>query len=505
MDRRLRIRLRTQQRARLGARLGALPGRPAVLDLGMAGLLAALSLLLVWKMIAPDAVAGKKLGSLFGSVSASRWHAVAWVVTSCAGLSALPLRRRFPVPVFAVTLAMATAHSFLLGFGALPVDLAVPAAVYTLAATTSRRTSVCVLAAGMLLAEAVDRLAVAVRSPVSGAVAKMLTGDWLGTPTTAVVPAVILVAAWFAGDSSRARQAYLAEVERRARDAERDRDRQAELAASAERARITRELHDVIAHALSVMVIQAQGAGSALRRRQPEDTDEALHAIVTTGRRALAETRRLLGVVRTAEGDPELAPQPGLADLASLVTRVRQAGTPVELRVEGAPRPLAAGLELSAYRIIQEGLTNTIKHGGAAASAVVRVCYGDAEICVEVTDDGAGPGSWQPAAEANNQDQDQDAEREHDGSSSARGHGLPGMRARVAMLGGELVTEPVTTGGFRVRARLPLHVPTAAMPLPFGKNRYVAPGQSVLSARSAADRRPGQDRSPGAGRPRGRQ
>src|SRR5262249_59320548 len=158
-----------------------------------------------------------------------------------------------------------------------------------------------------------------------------------------------------AGAARGARRAYLAEAERRARDAERDRDRQADLAAAAERARITRELHDVIAHALSVMVIQAQGAGAALRRRHPEDTASALDAIVATGRDALTETRRLLGVVRRAPAaGPELAPPPDLEGLPELVAKVPQAGPPAELRVPGAPPRPPPRLGRAASRAIPE-------------------------------------------------------------------------------------------------------------------------------------------------------
>jgi signal transduction histidine kinase len=432
-------------------RLRALLGRPVALDIAIAALLAALSLIFTWQMIDPGSSA-KELSYTFGLAASLHWHVLIWLLTSGAALTVLPLRRRFPIIVFAVTLTVAIAHSVVLEFSPSPADVAVPIATYTLAAKKPRTGSLSLLAAGMVLAVTADKLALAVAYSDSLRLVKILGGGWLGRPTTAIMLAMVLVAAWFAGDSSRTRQAYLAEVERRAADAIRDRDRQAELAAAAERARLTRELHDVIAHALSVMVIQAQGAASALRLRHREDTDRALDAIVATGRSALAETRRLLGVVKDEAGDePELAPQPGLADVADLVNRVRQAGTPVELFVEGFQRPLAVGLELSAYRIIQEGLTNTIKHGGSTASAVVRLSFSDTEICVDVTDDGQGSapcGRGQADEEASHQD--------------ATGHGLSGMRARVAMLGGELTAGPIATGGFRVYARLPIQVPGTA-------------------------------------------
>jgi signal transduction histidine kinase len=197
-------------------------------------------------------------------------------------------------------------------------------------------------------------------------------------------------------------------------------------------------------------VIQAQGAGTTLRQHRPAETGEALDTIVSAGRGALAETRRLLGVVRQAPGtEPELAPLPQLAGLTELVAGVRRAGTPVELHVEGAARPLEAVVELSAYRIIQEALTNTIKHAGPAATATVRVSYGDSELRVEVTDDGPGPAGIREEV-------------------TARGHGLAGMRTRAESLGGELTAGPAsgTAGagpaGFRVRASLPLRAPQDA-------------------------------------------
>jgi signal transduction histidine kinase len=300
-----------------------------------------------------------------------------------------------------------------------------PIALYSLAAAAPRRVSLSALGGGVALA--------AIASALIGG---RLGAGWLEQPSYITASGLALAAAWFAGDGSRTRRAYLAEVERRARDAERDRDRQAELAVAAERSRITGELHDVIAHALSVMVIQAQGAGSALRRRYPDEAGAALDAIVATGRGALAETRTLLGVVhQPGDTEPALAPQPSLAGLGQLVGQVRQAGTPVELRIEGSPRVLAAGVELSAYRIIQEGLTNTIKHGGPSAAAAVRISYGEAELIVEITDNGCATTDPGPP-----------------------GRGLSGMLARAAVLGGEVTAGPDTAGGFRVWARLPLTV-----------------------------------------------
>jgi signal transduction histidine kinase len=421
--------------------LPALLRRPIAADLAMTAALAGLAAGLGWSMTAKFSDNSKMIYALG---SAAAWHRllITWWLATAVGLGALPLRRRFPLAVFGMTLVMAAAHFAAPVFGLSPADLAVPIALYSVAATTPRRVSVSALGGGIALGVAASAL-----------IGSHIGIGWLVQPSYIADSGLALAAAWFAGDGARTRRAYLAEVEQRASDAERDRDRQAELAVAAERSRITGELHDVIAHALSVMVIQAQGAGSALRRRRPEQAGEALDAIVAAGRDALAETRTLLGVVRQLDdNEPALAPQPSLAGLGPLIDQVRRAGTPVELRIEGIPRALAAGVELSAYRIIQEGLTNTIKHAGPCAAASVRIAYGEAELVVEVTDDGratagASPGTASPRP----------ASPGPAGDSPA-GHGLSGMRARAAMLGGEVTAGPAAAGGFRVRARLPLSV-----------------------------------------------
>ena len=415
-------------------RLSLLVRQPATLDAGLAVLLAGLSVLAVWRLIDPAGLDTTKLKYEFGTPQLQYWHTLGWLAAVGVELGVLPLRRRLPVTVLAVTLGMAAAHSLLLPDTPTPADLAVAIAVFTVASVRPRPISAGAAMAGLLLAYGLDALLLQViNSGVYGE--KTLAAIWPVKPANLAVPVLVLAAAWLAGDSARTRRAYVAEVERRAADAERDLDRQAELAAAAERERITRELHDVIAHALSVMVIQAQGAGSALRRRRSAETGEALDAIVTTGRGALAEVRRLLGVVRRPAGaEPELAPQPGLGDLPALAARVRRAGTPVQLRVTGTVRPLASGVELSAYRIIQEALTNTMKHAGPGATAVVGVHYAGPEVVVEITDDGVrGLGGNAPG-----------------------GHGLAGMQARAAMLGGELTAGPCDGSGFRVRAQLPV-------------------------------------------------
>jgi signal transduction histidine kinase len=219
--------------------------------------------------------------------------------------------------------------------------------------------------------------------------------------------------------------------ERRAELAERERDVAAREAVVEERARIARELHDAIAHNVSMMVVQA---GAERRTLEPnnEPTREVLTTIEQIGRGALTEMRRLVGMLRSDDADP-LAPQPGLGDLPKLVTQVREAGLPVELHVDGEPRELPVGLELSAYRIVQEALTNALKHAGDARASV-RVSYGPDSLELEIVDDGAGGPSRAPGG----------------------GHGLVGMRERVALYGGRFDAGRAPSGGFAIRVLLPI-------------------------------------------------
>ncbi|MGA4840406.1 sensor histidine kinase [Streptomyces sp. G45] len=247
--------------------------------------------------------------------------------------------------------------------------------------------------------------------------------------------------AWVLGDSIRTRRAYLAQLEERAARLEKEREAQAKVAVAAERARIARELHDVVAHNVSVMVVQADGAAYVLDAA-PDQAKQALATISGTGRQALAEMRRLLGVLRTGEPEEsgEYVPQPDVEQLNELIEQVRGAGLPVDFKVEGTPRPLPSGVELTAYRIVQEALTNTRKHGGENAGASVRLVYFDDGLGLLVEDDGKGAPH----------------ELYEDGGADGRGHGLIGMRERVGMVGGTLDAGPRPGGGFRISALLPL-------------------------------------------------
>jgi signal transduction histidine kinase len=239
--------------------------------------------------------------------------------------------------------------------------------------------------------------------------------------------------AWLIGDGLRTRRAYIGELEEKAERLERERETEAARIAAEEQTRIARELHDVIAHNLSVIVVQAAAANDVFDRR-PEQAREAVRRIEQTGRTALTELRQLLGAIRTDGVD--FAPQPGLDRLDDLVRRMRDSGLEVGLTIEGTPRELATPVDVSAYRIVQEALTNTLKHAHASR-ADVSVSYGDSELAVEITDDGSTQGNG-------------------DGG----GTGLIGMRERVAAFGGSLSAGPAPGGGFAVSARLPL--PAAA-------------------------------------------
>ena len=256
----------------------------------------------------------------------------------------------------------------------------------------------------------------AITAPVVALISR-LGGVGLGL---SVIP---LLAFWLAGVLVRVRRQAASLAARNAAL-----QRQAEQATAAERTRIARELHDIVAHHLSVVVLQAAGA------RASGKAEAALEKIEHSGRQALAETRRLLGVLREPAEETGLAPQPGVGELEVLADSVRAAGLPVNLVISGEPAALPAAVDVSVYRIVQESLTNVLKHAGPARADVTIGCAEEA-VTIEITDDGAGD--------------------PRDGNQ-ASGHGLAGMRERVAIFGGELRAGPRPGGGFAVRARLPL-------------------------------------------------
>jgi signal transduction histidine kinase len=247
------------------------------------------------------------------------------------------------------------------------------------------------------------------------------------------IPWVALLCAtpWFVGRAMRGRLDESALLQRRAQRLERERVE----AVTGERARIARELHDVVAHSVSVMVVQA-GAAERVLGRDPAAAVEPLRSIQETGRQALVEMSRLLGLLRDGGEELGLAPQPGIEQLDALLAQMRESGLPVSLEVDGERRPLPPGVDLSAYRVVQEALTNALKHAGDARARVLLRYRPDA-LEVEVTDDGAGGGN-----------------------GHAGGHGLAGMRERVAVFGGQIHAGHLPGGGFEVAVRLPLEAPS---------------------------------------------
>jgi signal transduction histidine kinase len=336
-------------------------------------------------------------------------------------LHTLPLaaRRRFPGTVLALCVASGLAFAALF---MMPVFLgpAILVAVYSVAAYGDRWVSLAGLAAAELGLAAVQLIQGRFEEPVA----------W--------VPfALIIGAAWLLGYFVGDRHVYAARLEERTAELEQAREELARRAVAEERLRLARELHDVVAHSMSVIAVQS-GVGAHVAESRPEEVGKALSAIEATSRATLEELRRLLGVLRQdSEPQASLAPVPGLADLEGLLGEVAKAGLAVRLQVEGTPSPLPAGVDLSAYRIVQEALTNVVKHAGPA-QAQVTIGYRDRDVTVEVTDDGRGAAA--PTGDGR----------------GGTGHGLVGMRERVAAFGGDLETGPRPGGGFRVAARLPL-------------------------------------------------
>ncbi|MFF0062794.1 sensor histidine kinase [Streptomyces sp. NPDC005279] len=339
------------------------------------------------------------------------------------------LRRRMPEQMLVLAAALGVAQ-LALDVEVNPADFAMLVIIYTVTAHDGARWASRLALAGGLSAATLAQL----RWPVEN------TGAG-GKIFFTIVMSVPFALAWVLGDSIRTRRAYFAQLEERATRLEREREAQAKVAVAAERARIARELHDVVAHNVSVMVVQADGAAYVLDAA-PDQAKQALETISSTGRQALAEMRRLLGVLRTGDAPEsgEYVPQPDAQQIEDLVEQVRVAGLTVDFKIEGTSRPLPSGVELTAYRIVQEALTNTRKHGGPEAGASVRLVYFDDGLGLLVEDDGRGSSH----------------ELYEDGGADGRGHGLIGMRERVGMVGGTLDAGPRPGGGFRISALLPL-------------------------------------------------
>ena len=345
----------------------------------------------------------------YEQVEGARWaHAIFLAFATVS----LLWRQRMPLAVLGTILVSVVLESLLLDdWTSFQTFVALIVAVYSVAAHADLR-----------------------RAVLGAAVSVVLLGaDQIGSGTPLVEvpgPWILMGAAWIGGRVMRRRRQESAFLTDRAATLERERDENARAAVAEERTRIARELHDVIAHSVSVMVVQAQAAQRVLEGEQAS-AREALGSIETTGRQALVEMRRLLGMLRKDDRDLALAPQPSLTHLDYLLEHVREAGLPVELRTEGEPRPLPPGVDLSAYRIVQEALTNSLRHAGPAR-ARVTVRYRENDIEVEIADDGRGASN-----------------------GGGSGHGLVGMRERVAVYGGVLESGNRDGSGYSVRACLP--------------------------------------------------
>jgi signal transduction histidine kinase len=387
-------------RARYGLHMRPLLRDRRVLDGALAAVLA------VWAVL--EVTTGDPVGST--------------PVTAAAGLLvalAVTFRRRFPIG--SLVFAMATGIAQALADGSLTQTAAPAVAFLILAYSASAYRTGRAAALGLLLAVAGIEAATLIESE---------TGTYGHTAGDYLFNMLWPTAAWLVGFALRGRALRIAGLENETARLAREREERARAAVAEERARIARDLHDVVAHNVSVMVVQATAAEEVLAR-EPERARAPLLAIQETGTQALNEMRRLLGILRADDRELTLGRQPGLASLNALVGEFRDAGLPVEVSVEGEGRQLPPGVDLAAYRIVEEALTNALKHAGGAATRV-SIRHADGTVELEVADDGPGPVGG-------------------DG-----GHGLIGMRERAAMYGGTLEAGARVGRGFAVRARLPL-------------------------------------------------
>jgi signal transduction histidine kinase len=337
-------------------------------------------------------------------------------------LQTLPIAARRVAPLAALTISvLAISLHIALGYEGVPAGtFAALVILYSAASVADLRKALlagAVTSAGLVIYFTTDR------------------GD--PTVTQAVTTSATYAATWGVGVYIRSRRQYTSIVEDRARLLEREREIRSREAVAEERTRIARELHDMVGHALSLIVIQSGGAQRVLESK-PELVRDSLASIEATGRQALADMERMLGMLSTTETtDETLSPQPGLGDVEVLAARVSEAGLPVEVTVEGTPVPLPTSVDLSAYRIIQEALTNALKHAGPARVGV-SIRYGTGSLELVIVDDGRGTGG------------------DEVGNHHGGGRGLIGMKERVALFGGELDAGARPEGGFRVHAKLPI-------------------------------------------------
>jgi signal transduction histidine kinase len=337
------------------------------------------------------------------------------IVLAVVAGGALILRRRAPLAVLATTLATGAA---VVALGEEPSGLSLLIALYTTAALCDLRVSLAALAPTVVVVTMLS----AATADVEGRETSALSG--------AIIAAALTIGIWGLGAYAQTRRRYLRELQERAASAEREREQLARIAVHEERASIARELHDIVAHSVSVMLVGVRGARDVLKA-SPDTADATLARVERSGEQSLAELRRILTLLREPEQTADSHPQPSLAELDDLIAIYRDAGLSVRLVVVGEPMPLPSGVELSVYRIVQEALTNTLKHADPT-NVTVTLAFHDSGLDLEVVDDGTPTGG------------------------AAGGQGIVGMRERVALLGGELETGRREGGGFRVAARLPV-------------------------------------------------
>jgi signal transduction histidine kinase len=368
---------------------------------------------------------GEAVSVIWGNGGGSPDHKAALIVALALATLPIALRRRYPFSALVmVTAGLALATVIGNGVAGAPL-LAFP--LYSVAIRYERRDSVKALVGTCLVVLVSIGIAAALR-PTSGNIEfnSLLAG----------------AAAWFVGDSVRARRAYVAGLTQQAEQRQHREMERAQQSIDEERLQIARELHDILAHSLSVIAIQS-GVGRHVIDTQPEEARKALAAVETTSRSALDELRRVLGMLRSGDPDgPSFAPAPGIGDLEQLLAQCGAAGLEVAYHQHGDIVPMSPGMELSVYRIVQEALTNVTKHAGTAHAAV-DITFANGEVVVSVVDEGALHRNGAVL-------------RPDSGAEGHAHHGIIGMRERTAMFGGSLIAEPRVEGGFEVLARLPL-------------------------------------------------
>lgn len=361
--------------------------------------------------IVPPPLASPFAPQMTGSAYAFRGDETKIVSLTVLAALALALRRRFPLGTFLIVLATSVGmHGF-----------AVPRVVLIM----------CLIGGYSAARYSPYRLAVVASVLLAGALISEYFGSALPDIPSLLTSFVVLIPSTLAADLIRTGKLRAAENRERIRALEREQAESVKRAAEQERARIARELHDVVTHNVSVMVVQA-GAARKIMDMAPDQAREALLAVEASGRSAMSELRQVMGLLAPSSDDVALDPQPGLDQVVSLVDRVRATGMPVELTVTGTVRPLPAGIDLAAYRVVQEALTNTMKHA-AGASARIAVDYGDALLRITVTDAGGTPAQI-----------------------VSSGRGLIGLRERLAVYEGSVQTTKQNGGGYQLRAVIPL-------------------------------------------------